>query len=78
MLARFEHFIDWLFNHQTEPIEAEPEPEPTRQTRWVVDLPPRDAVRFEGFRSRQEALDYRREYIIRTIKEAGEPIELPF
>ena len=76
MLAPFERFIDWLFNHQTEPIETELEP--TRQTRWVVDLPPRDAVRLGSFRTRDEALDYRREYIIHTIKESAEPIELPF
>ena len=75
MLAQFEHFVDWLFNHQTAPIETEPEP--TRQTRWVVDLPPRDAVRLGSFRTKQEALDYRREYIIRAIRET-DPIELPF
>ena len=76
MFAPFERFMDWLFNHQTEPVEIEPEP--TRQTRWVVDLPPRDAVRLGSFRTRDEALDYRREYIIHTIKESAEPIELPF
>ena len=75
MLAKFERFIDWLFNHQA---SSETEPEPTRQTRWVVDLPPRDAIRLGSFRTKQEALDYRREYIIRTIKDTAEPIELPF
>ena len=76
MLVPFERFIDWLFNHQTAPIETEPEP--TRQTRWVVDLPSRDEIRLGTFRTKQEALDYRREYIIHTIKESAEPIELPF
>ena len=77
MLAKFERFIDWLCGHQTEPIDLEPETEPTLQTRWVVDLPPRDAVRLGDFRTKQEALDYRREYIIRSIREA-DPVELPF
>ena len=81
MFTKFERFIDWLCGHQTEPIdlepETEPETEPTRQTRWVVDLPPRDAVRLGNFRTKQEALDYRREYIIRSIREA-DPVELPF
>ena len=76
MLAQFEHFIDWLFARTSDDI-PEP-PEPVRQTRWVVDLPPRDAVRLGSFRTKQEALDYRREYIIRTIKDTAEPIELPF
>jgi len=76
MLAKFERFMDWLFDRTSDDVPERPEP--LSKTRWVVDLPPRDAVRFEGFRSRQEALDYRREYIIRTIKESGEPIELPF
>ena len=75
MFAKFERFIDWLFNH---PTPSESEPEPTRQTCWVVDLPPRDAVRLGSFRTKQEALDYRREYIIRTIRDSAEPIELPF
>ena len=75
MLTKLERFIDWLFGHQTEPIE--PEPEPLLKSRWVLDLPPREAMRLGSFRTKEEALDYRREYIIRTIREA-EPIELPF
>ena len=75
MLTKLERFIDWLCGHPTEPIE--PEPEPLAKTRWVVDLPPREAMRLGSFRTKQEALDYRREYIIRSIRET-EPIELPF
>jgi len=75
MLAKLEHFIDWLFANHTTTVE--PEPEPTRQTRWIVDLPSRDAVRLGSFRTKEEALDYRREYIIQSIREA-EPIEMPF
>jgi hypothetical protein len=75
MLTKLERFIDWLCGHSTATID--PEPEPLLKTRWVVDLPPRDAIRLGGFRTKQEALDYRREYIIRTIREV-EPVELPF
>jgi len=73
MLTKFERFIDWLCGHQTEPVA----PAPLPKSRWVVDLPPRDAIRLGTFRTKEEALDYRREYIIRTIREA-EPYELPF
>ena len=75
MLAKLERFIDWLFCHQNEAIESEPEP--TLKTRWVVDLPARPAMRLGNFRTEDEALDARREYIIRTIREV-DPIELPF
>jgi len=69
-----ENLIDWLIGRSPDDLE----PEPTRHARWIVDIPPCDAVRLGSFRTKQDALDYRREYIIRTIKEAGEPIELPF
>ena len=75
MLAKFEQFIDWLCGHQTETIE--PDPEPLSKTRWVIDLPQRPATRLGTFRTKDEALDHRREFIIRTIREI-EPIELPF
>ena len=42
--------------------------EPSLKTRWVVDLPPREAMRLGSFRTKEEALDYRREYIIRAIR----------
>ena len=73
MPTKLERFIDWLCGHQTAPVD----PEPLPKSRWVVDLPPREAMRLGSFRTKEEALDYRREYIIRTIREA-EPIELPF
>jgi len=71
-----ENFVDWLIRRT--PDDLEPEPEPIRQTRWVVDLPAHPAVSLGSFRTKQEALDYRREYIIRTIRESADPIELPF
>ena len=75
MLATFEHLVDWLCGHQPEP--SEPDPEPPPQSRWVVDLPPRNAIRLGSFRTKQEALDARREYVIHSIRES-EPMELPF
>jgi len=74
MLAKLEKVIDWICGR---PAIPDPEPEPLPKSRWVVDLPPRDAVRLGTFRSKNEALDYRREFIIRSIREA-EPYELPF
>ena len=71
-----ENLIDWIIGRS--PDELESEPESTRQSQWIVDLPAHPAVRLGSFRTKQEALDYRREYIIRTIREAAEPIELPF
>jgi len=76
MMTFLENTIDWICGHQ--PISSEPEPEPSHQSRWIVDVPPRNAIRLGSFRTKQEALDARREHIIRTIKEAAEPIELPF
>jgi len=75
MLTQFENWIDWLCGNQTSSIEQEPEPLP--KSRWVVDLPPRPAIRLGTFRTKEEALDYRREFIIRAIREV-DPIELPF
>jgi hypothetical protein len=74
MLGFLESLIDRLSGRQSIP---DPEPEPTRVSRWVIDLPPRAAMRLGSFRTKEEALDYRREYIMRTIREA-EPFELPF
>ena len=71
-----ENLIDRLVGRS--PDELESAPEPAQQSRWIVDIPPRDAIRLGSFRTKQEALDYRREYIIRTIKDTAEPIELPF
>ena len=75
MLAKLERMLAWLCGHQTTPVE--PDPEPPMRTRWVVDLPDRPAIRLGGFRSKEEAYDARREFIIRSIKET-EPVELPF
>ena len=74
MLTKLERFIDWLCGHPTATID----PEPAQRTRWAVDLPERPAIRLGSFRTKDEALDARREHIIRTIREASEPIELPF
>ena len=69
-----ENLIDWIIGRIPEELESEP----TRQSQWIVDIPPHEGIRLGTFRTKQEALDYRREYIIRTIREAAEPIELPF
>ena len=71
-----ENLIDRLVGRS--PDELESEPEPAQQSRWIVDIPSREGLRLGAFRTKQEALDYRREYIIRTIKESTDPIELPF
>ena len=71
-----ENLIDWLIGRS--PDDLEPEPEPPQLSRWIVDIPPHEGMRIGTFRTKQEALDYRREYIIRTIREAAEPIEMPF
>ena len=71
-----ENLIDWLIGRS--PDDLETEPEPTLQSKWVVDIPPREGIRIGTFRTKEEALDYRREYIIRTIRDAAEPIEMPF
>jgi len=71
-----ENLIDWLIGRSPDDLESEPEP--TSQSRWIVDVPPCKGIRLGSFRTKQEALDYRREYIIRTIREAAEPIEMPF
>ena len=73
-----ENLIDWLIGRSPDDLESEPEPEPTLQSKWIVDIPPREGMRIGTFRTKQEALDYRREYIIRTLREAAEPIEMPF
>jgi hypothetical protein len=56
----------------------DPDPKPTRQCRWVIDLPPIGNIRLGAFRTRDECLDARREYIIRTLSENSTPQELPF
>jgi hypothetical protein len=45
--------------------------------KWIIDLPPTDEMRLGPFRTQQEALDARREYIIRTLS-VNMPRELPF
>jgi hypothetical protein len=59
--------------------KQEPEiTEPLPRCRWVIDLPLIGGKRFGPFRTKDEALDYRREYIIRTLKENSTVEELPF
>ena len=74
MLGLLEKLVDYICGHSHSPVEYEP----AQRSCWIVDLPPRDAVRLGSFRTKDEALDARREHIIRTIKETAEPIELPF
>jgi len=50
---------------------------PTEQSQWIVDLPPIGNIRLGPFRTKQEALDYRREYIIRKLTETNTAVELP-
>ena len=73
-----ENLIDRIIGRSPDFFESDPEPEAAPQSRWVVDIPPHEGIRLGTFRTKNEALDYRREYIIRTIREAAEPIELPF
>ena len=68
-----ENLIERLVGRSPDELESEPE----EQSRWIVDIPPRDGIRLGTFRTKQEALDYRREYIIRSIRDV-DPIELPF
>jgi hypothetical protein len=51
--------------------------EPNLHGKWIIDLPPTDEIRLGPFRTQQEALDARREYIIRTLS-VNLPKELPF
>ena len=69
--------LDALFNRR--PRSEVPEPdEPIPKSRWIIDLPLIGGKRLGTFRTREDALDARREYIIRTLKENSEPKELPF
>ena len=68
--------LDALFNRRPRCEPAKPD-EPVRQSRWIVDLPPIGNIRLGPFRTKQEALDYRREYIIRKLTETNTAVELP-
>jgi hypothetical protein len=68
--------IDTLMNWRRRKF-APSSVEPVRQSRWIVDLPPIGNVRLGPFRTKQEALDYRREYIIRKLTETNTAVELP-
>ena len=68
--------LDALFNRRPRNVATLPN-EPSRQSRWIVDLPPIGNVRLGPFRTKQEALDYRREYIIRKLTETNTAVELP-
>jgi hypothetical protein len=56
--------------------DTEPD-EPIPKGRWVIDLPEIGNVQLGPFRSQDEALEYRREYIIRKIRDKSEVYELP-
>jgi len=66
--------LDVLFHRNNQPSSSEP------QTigRWIVDLPEIGNVRLGPFATKNEALDYRREYIIRKLTETNTAEELPF
>ena len=68
--------LDALFNRRPRNV-APPPNEPVLQSRWIVDLPPIGNIRLGPFRTKQEALDYRREYIIRKLTETNTAVELP-
>jgi hypothetical protein len=69
----FDFLINKLRRHQ------EPEPDkPVSKCRWVIDLPTIEGQRLGPFRTKEEALDYRREYIIRKLTETNTAEELPF
>jgi hypothetical protein len=71
MLAFLEILIESLCGKSTPPVETK------RDGQWVVDLPSREGIRLGPFRTRQDALDYRREYLIKQFAEV-DPKELPF
>jgi len=73
MLARFETVMRTFGCHYNSESD-----EPIGCGRWGIDLPTIPARRLGPFRTKDEALDYRREFIIRTLKDNGRPEELPF
>ena len=68
--------LDALLNRKTRKFAAFPV-KPELSGGWIIDLPLIGGKRLGAFRTREEALDARREYIIRTLKENSEPKELP-
>ena len=72
--------LDALLKRRSRKFAGSPEPdEPTLpKCRWFIDLPLIGGQRLGAFRTKEECLDARREYIIRTLKENSEPAELPF
>jgi hypothetical protein len=68
--------LEVLLNRRTRKFAASPD-ELKPSGRWVVDLPAISNVRLGPFRTKQEALDYRREYIIRKLTETNTAVELP-
>ena len=68
--------LDALLNRWCRSDASEPD-EPVTKNGWIIDLPLIGGKRLGAFRTREEALDARREYIIRTLKENSEPKELP-
>ena len=68
--------LDALLSRRPRSEPSKPD-EPARQSRWIIDLPLIGGKRLGTFRTREDAHDARREYIIRTLKENSEPKELP-
>jgi hypothetical protein len=71
------YFLELLVESLCGRSAASIEPKPERDGKWVVDLPSRESISIGPFRTRQDALDYRREYLIRQFSEV-DPKELPF
>ena len=63
-----------VFRRKQDPAPEEPAP----KGRWMIDLPEIGNVQLGPFRSQEEAFDYRREYIIRKIRDKSEVYQLPF
>lgn len=68
--------LDVLFQRNNRNPDSSIEPESS--SRWIVNLPDIGNVRLGPFNTKEEALDRRREYIIRKLTETNVPIELPF
>jgi len=75
MLGFLDNLIDWFCGRCPVSADHDEPNEPTEQSRWVVDISPRDAIRLGAFKTKQEAYDARREFIIQTLEE-NEPVEV--
>ena len=74
MLVVLKALMSQLYRQPHEPV---PDIPPAR-CRWAIDLPTIEGKRLGVFHTKEDALDARREYIIRTLRENSTPVELPF